>query len=180
MARFGDSTFAYHQTMVRLVGLITLELSSQRLLPMHPLDYTTLLLQYADDLSAEQGCQTLPALTTSLLMLQSTSAIFDHKTEKYQRQIETKKHYSRKLKRHVRQYNQAMIQFERCLIDPLGLPGRDWYKHAVYGPHPQHPASPLFFPSVAQAMHEARPVFTRQMEERVASMVMAANGALKI
>ncbi|CAO3590683.1 unnamed protein product [Absidia cylindrospora] len=179
MKRFGDSTFAYHQTMVRVVGLLTLQLSSERLLPLHPLDYTALLLQYADDLSAEQGCQTLPALTTSLLILQSTSVIFDHLTAKCQHQLDKKKHYSKKLKRHIRQYNQAMLEFERSLMDPLGLPGREWYKHAVYGPHPDHPASPLMFPSIAQAMHEERPVFTRQMEERVAAMIMGANGALK-
>ncbi|KAI8079859.1 uncharacterized protein BX664DRAFT_341628 [Halteromyces radiatus] len=179
MAKFGDPTFAYHQTMVRLMGILALRLSSERLLPMTMMDYSVLLLQYTDELSARQGCQTLPALTTSLLILQSTSVVFDRKANKYRQQLVTKKHYSKKLKKHVRQYNQAMINFERSLVDPLGLPGRNWYRHVVYGPHPLHPASPLMFPAIAQAMHEDRPIFTRQMEERVASKIMAANSAIK-
>ncbi|CAO3646491.1 unnamed protein product [Cunninghamella blakesleeana] len=181
MNKFGDSTFTYHQALVRIVGLLTLRLSSEQLLPMYPLDYARLLLKYADDLSATHDCRPLPSLTTSLLMLQSSSTLFYRKSEKYRHQLKVKEHYSKKLKKHMKKHNQAVTKFERSFLDPMGLPPyRPWLKHAIYSPHPFEPAKTIIFPSILQAIQKHQPVYTRQMEERVTAMIMTAHDTLRI
>ncbi|KAI8336279.1 hypothetical protein BC941DRAFT_461727 [Chlamydoabsidia padenii] len=46
MENFGDPTYEYHQTLVKIWGLLALRLSNDVILPMYPLDYTHKIAQH--------------------------------------------------------------------------------------------------------------------------------------
>ncbi|KAI8343706.1 hypothetical protein BC941DRAFT_509113 [Chlamydoabsidia padenii] len=52
METFGDPTYEYHQTLVKIWGLLALRLSSDVILPMYPLDYAHQLDQHISSLES--------------------------------------------------------------------------------------------------------------------------------
>lgn len=178
MEHFGDPTYEYHRTMVRLWGMMLLRLSSDWLLPMHPIEYANELSRYATHISDMQGCLALPDLSTAVASLQDKARHFEHKLRKYQHKIDKGKH-NKKLRKHVAKSNERLAQFERAFIDPAGLPGREWYKHVVYAPHVWNAFKIQVFPSIHEAMKGNNPAFTREMEERTAQFVNSALSTLR-
>ncbi|KAI8140676.1 hypothetical protein BJV82DRAFT_519611 [Fennellomyces sp. T-0311] len=186
MEHFGDPTYEYHQTMVRIWGLIALRLSSNSLLPMSPLDYSTELSVRVAAMANDQGCATLPELSAAVAALHETSLHFNHKLEKLQKKLDKyhmfnifKKHHKKTQKKLVKA-NERLAQYERAFIDPVGLPGREWFKHIVYAPDLYAGYKASVFPSIIEAIDQgASPSFTREMEERAARFIEGARGLLK-
>ena len=176
MEHFGDPTFEYHRTMVRIWGLITMRLSTDWLLPMHPLDYANEITRYASHISNLQGCLALPDLSSAVSALQDRSISLEKKLRKYQSKINKGKH-GKKLRKHVRQSNEHLTQMERAFIDPQGLPNRSWYKHLVYAPAMWNGYQVQVFPAIHEAMESKNPAKIREMEEHAAVVV---NNALTI
>lgn len=52
METFGDPTYEYHQTLVKIWGLLALRLSDDVILPMYPLDYTHKIAQHISHLKS--------------------------------------------------------------------------------------------------------------------------------
>ncbi|KAI9321685.1 hypothetical protein BX666DRAFT_1850197 [Dichotomocladium elegans] len=179
MEHFGDPTYEYHRTMVKMWGLVTLRLSSEWLLPMRPLRYANELVRHATHLADIQGCLALPDLSAAVSALQDKAVRFEQKLKKYQHKIDTKKRYSNKLKRHVLESNERLAQFERAFIDPEGLPGRTWYKHVVFAPGLWDSQHVQVFPAVFEALQGNSPAYTRATEERVATFVHSALSVLR-
>jgi hypothetical protein len=46
--------------------------------------------------------------------------------------------------------NQRLMQAERMLLDPEGIPGRPWYRHQIYAP--KFTYAPELLPGVAEAV----------------------------
>lgn len=178
METFGDPTFEYHRTLVRIWGLLALRLAGDTLLPMHPLDYANELTRYTSHLSNQQGCLALPDLSAAVMALQEKAVAFDQKWRKYNHKL-NKKHITKKLLKKVEKANERLTQFERAFIDPEGLPGRTWFKHVVYAPRLWSGYGAEVFPAVTEAMQGDDPTHTRAMEERVAQLVGNALGTLK-
>ncbi|KAI9249221.1 hypothetical protein BDA99DRAFT_524322 [Phascolomyces articulosus] len=187
MEHFGDPTYEYHQTMVRIWGLLALRLSSNALLPMSPLEYSRELSIRVAAMADDQGCATLPELSAAVSALHETSFSFEHKLHKLQKKLHKhemdvfkhkKKH--KKLMKKLVKYNERLAQFERGFIDPVGLPGREWFKHIVYAPGLWTGYQAEMFPSIVEAIDQgASPSFTREMEERAAGFIESARGLLK-
>ncbi|KAI9251904.1 hypothetical protein BDA99DRAFT_444249 [Phascolomyces articulosus] len=176
MEHFGDPTFEYHRTMVRIWGLLTMRLSTDWLLPMHPLDYANEITRYASHISNLQGCLALPELSSAVSALQDRSIRLEKKLRKYQHKIDKGKH-GKKLRKHVRKSNEHLTQMERAFIDPQGLPDRPWYKHLVYAPAMWSGYEVQVFPAIHEAMQSKNPAKIREMEERAAVVV---NNALNV
>lgn len=171
MEAFGDPTFEYHTTLARIWGLATFRLANDMLLPMQPLDYANELSRYASHISSKQGCLALPDLSAAVAAFQERAIRFDKMLRRCRHQLDVKKHYSKKLKKHVAQANERLYQLERAFIDSEGLPGRPWYKHVVYAPGLWTGYSVQVFPAITEAMQGDDPKFTREMEERAAKRV---------
>jgi len=56
----------------------------------------------------------------------------------------------------VRQLNQILMQAERCLTDPAGLPGRSWFKHLLYAPGVYSGYGAKTMPGVREGIELAR------------------------
>ncbi|KAI9494175.1 hypothetical protein BDB00DRAFT_762385 [Zychaea mexicana] len=176
MENFGDPTFEYHRTMVRIWGLLVMRLSTDWLLPMHPLDYSNEIARYSAHISNLQGCLALPELSAAVAALQDRCIKLEKKLRKYQHKIDKGKH-NKKLRKHVRKSNEHLTQMERAFIDPQGLPGREWYRHIIYAPAMWNGYDVQVFPAIHEAMHMKNPATIREMEERAAVVV---NNALNV
>lgn len=189
MEHFGDPTYEYHQNMVRIWGLVAVRLADDVLLPLSPLDYATELSTYVATLADSQGFTTFPELSAAVNALSKTSAQFDNKLKKLDKKIGTidlsnkkkkKKEKHHKLQNEITKANEQLARFERAFIDPLGLPGREWFKHIVYAPGLWTGYKAQVFPSIAEALDQgANPGFIREMEERAARVIEGARSLLK-
>jgi N-acetylated-alpha-linked acidic dipeptidase len=56
----------------------------------------------------------------------------------------------------LRKVNQMLLQAERQLTDPAGLPGRSWYKHLLYAPGLYAGYGAKTMPGVREGIEEAR------------------------
>ncbi|KAI8136994.1 hypothetical protein BJV82DRAFT_525987 [Fennellomyces sp. T-0311] len=176
MENFGDPTFEYHRTMVRIWGMMVMRLSTDWLLPLHPLDYANEITRYASHLSNLQGCLALPELSSAVSELQERSIKMEKKLSKYQRKIDKGKN-NKKLRKHVAKSNEHLAQMERAFIDQQGLPGRVWYRHLIYAPAMWSGYEVQVFPAIHEAMQLKNPGAIREMEERAAVVV---NNALMV
>lgn len=192
MEHFGDPTYEYHQLMVKVWALIAHRLADDVLLPFSPLEYASELNLRVARMADEQGCATLPELSAAVNALYETSVKFDHKLHKLRKKLRKKLHTRdavdiqkhkkkhKKLLKKVRKANERLGQMERAFIDPVGLPGREWFKHIVYAPGLWSGYEAEMFPSIVEALDQgASPSFTREMEERAAGIIESARSLLK-
>lgn len=192
MEHFGDPTYEYHQLMVKVWALIAHRLADDVLLPFSPLEYASELNLRVTRMADEQGCATLPELSAAVNALYETSVKFDHKLHKLRKKLRKKLHTRevidiqkhkkkhKKLLKKVRKANERLGQMERAFIDPVGLPGREWFKHIVYAPGLWSGYEAEMFPSIVEALDQgASPSFTREMEERAAGIIESARSLLK-
>lgn len=137
MEENGDPTFEYHQTMVKIWGLLTLRLSDDILLPLYPIDYALTMKHYLDQLT-KKHIETnktmveheLPKLTEALHQLYRSTVKFNTKLLELSR-MKKKRSKNRK----IRKANERLLQLERAFLHKEGLLlGRGWHKHALFGP----------------------------------------------
>ncbi|KAI8874774.1 Zn-dependent exopeptidase, partial [Backusella circina FSU 941] len=147
---FQDPLFEYHQTMVKILGLLAFRLSDDILIPLYPVDYTLAMKQHLKELTREPSedqlstfkkenktshANALPKLAHSLSKLLHTSMQFHEKVEGLENKAVVNKHRSHKLLKHINRANERLVLFERALLNKNGLlMGRPWHKHTIYGP----------------------------------------------
>jgi N-acetylated-alpha-linked acidic dipeptidase len=65
--------------------------------------------------------------------------------------------------------NARLMQGERALLDPAGIPGRPWYRHQIYAP--KYTYAPELLPGVAEAVATGDAVkVTEQIDRLVAAI----------
>ncbi|EPB82893.1 hypothetical protein HMPREF1544_10364 [Mucor circinelloides 1006PhL] len=75
--------------------------------------------------------------------------------------------------------NNRLTFFERGLIDPEGIPGRNWFKHVVYAPGLWTGYSSQVFPAIAEGIGAKDYAQTRHAEERAAWAIRQESKILK-
>ena len=68
--------------------------------------------------------------------------------------------------------NQRLLQSERVLTDPAGLPGRPWYKHLLYAPGTHTGYGVKTMPGVREGIEQGRYAEAEREIARVASALM--------
>ncbi|KAI8388701.1 uncharacterized protein BYT42DRAFT_244010 [Radiomyces spectabilis] len=181
METFGDPTFEYHQTMVRLWGLVALHLANDIVLPMYPLDYANALTRYVDSISdQEQGYLSFPSLTSSIHALRRTCVRLDKKMMSWKKDVHIKKHHGQKLMKQILRTNGHIAQLERIFLDPVGLPQRQWYKHVLYAPDVWTGTTAKILPLITETLEEdGSPNLIREAEQRTASLIIEARELLR-
>ncbi|KAG2204949.1 hypothetical protein INT47_002573 [Mucor saturninus] len=179
METTGDPTFEYHQALTKIWGLLVFRLSSDIILPMHVQDYSTEIIRHMNLLTARQGCQTFPFISSAINSLASTSLHFEKKHNKWHHKLKVHKHISKKLTKHVTKANERLLQFERALLDPQGIATeRPWFKHVVYGPELNTGVAQCF-PGLTEAIDNANEEYLRFIEERIGQVLNNAEQALR-
>jgi N-acetylated-alpha-linked acidic dipeptidase len=143
VAKVGDPGFRYHVALVQLWGLIALRLANAAALPLDPEPYAARIVEFADDLATRS-----PSIPVTVLdgvrdaareLGRAAAALNRRRDEALSGGDEAA----------LRSLNASLLEFERLLIDPAGIPGRPWYRHLIYAP--KFTYAPELLPGVAEA-----------------------------
>ncbi|EIE89453.1 hypothetical protein RO3G_14164 [Rhizopus delemar RA 99-880] len=184
MEKVGDPLFEYHQTMVRIWGLLTLRLSNDIILPMSPQDYTNsmkqelskLIVKPEDTCSSGNATFGYPKTSKALEKLIRTTAKFQRKIQGLDHMVVTNKK-SKKLLKHINRANARLVLFERMLISPaLADKSREWYQHVVYRPSASTGAVQAF-PAITAHLDDSDQA--RLIDRKLSMVLKNAKSALK-
>ena len=141
--RFADPDFIYEQEMARVFGMEVLRFADVELLPY---DYENYGKEIAAYIRAAQGRADAvfakppsfaAALAAAVRMSRAGAAIS---------QVQPKDAVE------VGAVNHALREAERALLLPQGLPGRPWFRHAIYAPGRYTGYSATVIPGVNEAI----------------------------
>lgn len=156
MEEVGDPTFEYHQTMVRIWGLLALRLSSDVILPLYPIDYAlamkhhlamltpgdnntiqTMKHHHKDNNNNKNDTEhELSEMESALKSFYKGTIKFNTKIQalKTQANANTKKS-NKKMAKQIKKANERLVKLERVFVQNEGLlVNRPWYKHAIFAP----------------------------------------------
>ncbi|HZQ90766.1 MAG TPA: M28 family metallopeptidase [Terriglobales bacterium] len=167
--KFGDPTFAYTQELARFFGLEVLRLANADVLPYDWQDYGKEISGYVD--AAAQRAASVAGATPAGFTAASAAA---------QRLTAAGASIAAAQKNppaDAAALNRALIAAGRALLLPGGLPGRAWYRHAIYAPgeYTGYASAPL--PGLATAIENKD---AAQIEQQAAALAAALNRAAEM
>lgn len=167
--KFGDPQFRYEQEMARIYGIQIMRMSDADVLPY---DY--------EEYGKEIG------LYLEAAKLKAQERLHDQSPD-FKKALEASSHLAQagaKIKQKqlaVPQdpapLNALLLATERGLLVPEGLPGRSWYKHAIYAPGRYTGYAAVVIPGVNEAVDKGD---ARQAAEQLAALTAGVERAAKI
>ncbi len=163
MEKFGDPEFLSHATSARLYTLIAMRAAAADVVPMTFTPYGHALREHVDELrliharrlrEAEPGQSKQPAEIAGLADLIRAVQEFQAQAEELDRATAAVARRDGVDRHRLAALNDALAQVERAFLLRDGLPGRPWFKHAIYAPGltTGYAAWPL--PAVRQALED--------------------------
>lgn len=198
MEQIGDPTFEYHQTMVKIWGLLTLRLSCDMILPLYPVDYTLTMKHYLDQLTSNKPLQSetnilknknnkdandtlendLPKLTDALHSLYKSAIKFDIKVQGLEHLAIKNKRQTKRMAKHIKKANDRLLKLERTFVHNVGLlVDRPWYKHALFAPSAKTGLIQAF-PSIVESRELKDLKRVDEMEETIVEILQNAQSVL--
>ena len=166
--KFGDPDFTYEQEMARFYGLETIRMAESDVLPYDYEEYGTEIVAYIDaakkKAEIEFGAQSPSFAEAAEAARKFTQA----GTKILAKQQKTPNDADR--------LNRALREAERALLLPDGLPGRPWFRHAIYAPGQYTGYSAVVIPGVNEALDKHDLELTKQ---QIAVLAAAVNRAAK-
>jgi N-acetylated-alpha-linked acidic dipeptidase len=188
MERFGDPEFVTHATAARLYTLVAMRAAGAEVVPLKFTGYGEAIRDHVDDLrrmiarkvrAAEPGAKPplefvgLPRLVEAVKNFQLQAQLADRATA----ELASKDGVPpEKLAR----VNDALTRVERSFLVPAGLPGRPWFKHAIYAPGLTTGYSCWPLPGVRQAVIDTDPTLLAAQVAILVERLDAASGALSV
>jgi N-acetylated-alpha-linked acidic dipeptidase len=149
MSNFGDPQFRYHATMGTLWGMTALRLANARI---YPFDYEA----YAGEIDSyvkEVSCSGQASISPDLEILAGRIEGFRRTAREVNGHIERLLSQGSSVPSStLRAVNAALMQVERDLGSPGGIPGRPWFKHLIYAC--KFTYAPEVLPGLTEAVEE--------------------------
>jgi N-acetylated-alpha-linked acidic dipeptidase len=188
MEKFGDPEFLNHATAARLYTLIAMRAASADVVPMRFVPYGLALREHVDELRLirarkkrqSDGPPSRPGeefeglsdLIRAVQQFQAQAESLDRAADAAARRdgLDTAR---------LASLNDAISGVERAFLLGEGLPGRPWFKHAVYAPGltTGYAAWPL--PAIRQAIEDNKPEQTAAAVSKTVERIRHAADALK-
>jgi N-acetylated-alpha-linked acidic dipeptidase len=169
VARIGDPEFRYHSALVQIWGLMVLRLANADVLPFDHEDYGRRLAEFADEVGRAWAVPSdLDDPRNAVREFRAAAVAFERA-----RQLAL----ATENKTTLAELDRRLMRVERALIDPVGLPGRPWYRHVVFAPKFTYAAEVL--PGVAEAVRSGDRARVRAASARLAAAVRRAAEALE-
>jgi N-acetylated-alpha-linked acidic dipeptidase len=172
--RFGDPGFHYTQLIARVFGLEVLRMSETEVLPYDYQSYAVDIMQYA--LAAEKRAHEVfgegtpdfsPVLRAARHFVTAGRIM-----QEQQRAVAYEQTVNRD---EVRRMNDLLIQAERDLLLPKGLPKRPWFRHSIFAPADLKGYAASVIPGVNEAIENGDlAVTTDQINELAKALNRAA------
>lgn len=185
METYGDPGFHYHQTLVKIWGLMALRLADNPILPIYPGDYADALADYAGRISsygAKGVRREFPVLNEAISKLSKVASRFErrraHLERKVQSYLDRNETLPERLAKHVAKTNKRLTYFERGFVDPEGIKNRTWFKHVVYAPGLWTGYASQVFPAIVDALDAKDEELLKHTEKRAALSIDNAAGWL--
>ena len=155
--------------MTRLWGVITLRLANADIVPLDYRAYAERLREFATELMDRAS----PRDRDALRLLPVAIDRFARAAGAMSARVDAVLAGSPPDVRTGLAFDRALMQAERALVDPGGIPGRPWYRHLIYAPKPTY--APEVLPGVAEAIDAGdQPRIVEQVTRLVAALDRAA------
>ena len=188
MEKFCDPEFMTHATAARLYAVIAMRAASAEVVPFKFVPYAEAMREYLDDLrrtverkvrGAEPGqgkpplaFDQAPTIARAIRAFQTQAAALDRSTEELAARDGLKPAV-------LARANDALKRVERAFLLPDGLPGRPWFKHAVYAPGLTTGYACWPFPGVRQAITDNDATMLEAQSSALVARINAATEAMK-
>jgi N-acetylated-alpha-linked acidic dipeptidase len=188
MEKFGDPEFLNHATAARLYTLIAMRAAAADVVPMRFAPYGLALRQHVDELRLirarnkrqQAGQQAQPGaefegasdLIRAVQEFQAQAEALDRATEAMAARNGVD--HSR-----LTGLNDAISAVERSFLLGDGLPGRPWFKHAIYAPGLTTGYASWPLPAIRQALEEDKPELLAPAIAKTSERIRQAAVALK-
>jgi N-acetylated-alpha-linked acidic dipeptidase len=190
MEKFGDPEFVTHTTAAKLYTLIVMRAASAEVVPLRFIAYGEALREYVDDLrrivarkgrTVESEASRPPIVFDGLAKLigaikgfEAQAVTLDASTEALARRDGVGQPQFGKV-------NDALTKVERAFLLPNGLPGRPWFKHAIYAPGLTTGYASWTLPGIRQAIidgdHDMLNAQLPALVERIEAATLALKAA---
>jgi N-acetylated-alpha-linked acidic dipeptidase len=142
--KFGDPDFAYEQQMARMFGLEAVRMADADVLPYDYEEYGKEVAAYLD--SAEQRAENkFGNHALDFAAVKTAARRFQDAGAKILSKQKNPPHDASRL-------NQILLDAERALLVPQGLPHRPWFRHAIYAPGEYTGYAAVVIPGVNEAL----------------------------
>eukprot|EP00658_Telonema_sp_P-2_P043160 TRINITY_DN3110_c0_g1_i1.p1 TRINITY_DN3110_c0_g1~~TRINITY_DN3110_c0_g1_i1.p1 ORF type:complete len:459 (+),score=101.67 TRINITY_DN3110_c0_g1_i1:141-1517(+) len=157
METYGDPDFKYHKALTQIWGWVALELADSVVLPFNHVEYADELARYASNIKNNTALNPHPSLTAVLDWTYFDGAIEQFRVAALNiaEAAGGYKNDGPPSELRLRELNDRLMLVERAFIVPEGLPGRAWFKHAVFSPSLHNSYGSEKFPSLSDAVAEA-------------------------
>ncbi|TRY59122.1 hypothetical protein DNTS_009563, partial [Danionella cerebrum] len=151
--RFYDPSFRRLEAVARVRGGLIFSLADSLVLPLDCVEYASSLSKYASSISqiAAKHPEAVEEYAVSFDSLFSAVENFTVAAAHFQQRL-TQLDTSNALA--VRMVNDQMMYLERAFIDPLGLPGRPFYRHIIFAPSSHNKYAGESFPGIYDALFD--------------------------
>lgn len=150
MERFGDPEFLTHATAARLYTALVMRAAAAEVLPLRFTPYALALRDHVDELRlmharqvrgkepatslaerpSRADAETFPGLESLIAAVRT----FQSRAEDVDHALGEVAGRDRVAQDALSRINGLLVRVERAFLLPKGLPGRPWFKHAVYAP----------------------------------------------
>ncbi|XP_069615348.1 N-acetylated-alpha-linked acidic dipeptidase 2 isoform X3 [Ranitomeya imitator] len=151
--RFYDPAFKKQLAVAQVRGSLVYELADSTIIPFNALDYGEELKNYAD------GIYNLAKKHTE--QMESYNVTFDHLFGAIDNFTNSAAGLHQRIKNvdinnpmAVRILNDQLMFAERAFTDPLGLPGRPFYRHIIFAPSSHNKYAGESFPGIYDALFD--------------------------
>ncbi len=181
MEKVGDPEFLSHATSARLYTLIAMRAAAADVVPMRFAPYGRALREHVDELRTIRARKRRQAdgqpvepgaeFEGASELIRAVRA-FQAQAEALDRAAESVARRDAHDRSRLASFNDAIASIERAFLLDEGLPGRPWFKHAVYAPglSTGYAAWPL--PAVRQALEDNNP-------ERLAKAIASTSDRIR-
>ncbi|KAH0625213.1 hypothetical protein JD844_033484 [Phrynosoma platyrhinos] len=151
--RFYDPMFRKQLAVAQLRAALIYELANSQILPFHCLDYAGALRNYANgiySLAKKHKAQLELHKVSFASLFSAVSNFTDEATDFHYRLSQLDKNDPIA----VRSMNDQLMLLERAFIDPLGLPGRQFYRHIIFAPSSRNKYAGESFPGIYDSLFD--------------------------
>ena len=189
MEKFGDPAFVTHATAARLYTLVAMRAAGAEVVPLRFTPYAEAIAGHLDELRrlAERKARSadkdsahpsplafegLPDLVRSVESFRRRAAELDRATAALAARdgVATAR---------LARVNDALTRVERAFLLAKGLPGRPWFKHAVYAPGLTTGYASWPLPGVRQALNDGDKAMLAEQSRALVERLDAATAALR-
>uniref|UniRef100_A0A3B3YW23 Glutamate carboxypeptidase 2 n=1 Tax=Poecilia mexicana TaxID=48701 RepID=A0A3B3YW23_9TELE len=151
--RFYDPTFRRLRAVAQVRGGLIFLLADSQVLPLDANEYADSLRKYADSIAhlAQTHAELMKTYNVSFESLFSAVKNFTNAAKDFHERLQT---LDKEDPLQVRIMNDQLMYLERAFIDPLGLPGRPFYRHVIFAPSSHNKYAGESFPGIYDALFD--------------------------